>query len=221
MESYHFNWNVIWRDWDALLGGLALGLEVAVYSLAIGMIIGQSCAFMMTAKSRLLRVPSRVYVTFLRNQPPLLLLFFAYFVLPRMGIRLGREESVILTLGLYAGAQLAEVFRGALVNIPRGIAEAGKSIGLTTFRVNLLVILPIMFRNALPALGNTFISLFKDTSLAAGIALAELTWQTRRISTETFAVMESWITACVLYVVTCTAISYALSYLENKLRIPR
>lgn len=221
MGGYHFNWSVIWRDWDALLGGLALGLEVAAYALAIGMTVGQITAFMMTSKSRLWRIPARVYVTFLRNQPPLLLLFFAYFVLPRMGIRLGREESVILTLGLYAGSQLAEVFRGALVNIPRGISEAGKSVGLTTLRVNLIVILPIMFRNALPALSNTFISLYKDTSLAAGIALAELTWQTRRISTETFAVMESWITACVLYVVTCTAIAYLLGRVERRLRIPQ
>lgn len=220
MEGYNFNWDVIWRNSDELLDGLLLGLQVAVYALAIGMIVGMTAAFMMVARRAYFRIPGRLYVTFLRNQPPILLIFFAYFVMPRLGIRLDRFDSVVLTLGLYGGAQMAEVFRGALVNIPRGIYEAGRAIGLTDLRVNLIVIVPIMVRNALPALSNTFLSLFKDTSLAAGIALAELTWQARRISTETFAVMETWITACIVYVAVCTIISYALTSLERKLRIP-
>ena len=127
---------------------------------------------------------------------------------------------MILALGLYAGAQLTEVFRASLSNVDKGIREAGLAIGLTPFRTNYLVVLPVMFRNAIPALGNSFISLFKDTSLAAGIAVAELTWQARKISTDTFAVLESWIAACVIYVITCMIIAQLLLALERRLKIP-
>ena len=220
MSSYHFNWQVIFENADGLLFGLWLGLKIAIISIAIGLIIGQVAAFSTMSRHRWLRVLVRAYVVFLRNQPPLLLLFFAYFVLPRMGITLGREESVIAALGLYAGAQLTEVFRAALANIPKGIREAGLSIGLTPLKTNIFVVMPVMFRNAIPALGNSFISLFKDTSLAAGIAVAELTWQSRKISTDTFAVLESWIAACILYVITCMLIAQLLLMLERRLRIP-
>jgi His/Glu/Gln/Arg/opine family amino acid ABC transporter permease subunit len=218
--NYHFNWQVIIEDWDRLLWGLVLGLQIATGAIAIGLVIGLFFAFASKSRHFWIRALVKTYVTFLRNQPPLLLLFFAYFVLPRMGIRIDREESVILALGLYAGAQLTEVFRASLSNVDKGIREAGLAIGLTPFRTNYLVVLPVMFRNAIPALGNSFISLFKDTSLAAGIAVAELTWQARKISTDTFAVLESWIAACVIYVITCMIIAQLLLALERRLKIP-
>ncbi|MCY4006169.1 MAG: amino acid ABC transporter permease [Rhodobacteraceae bacterium] len=203
-----------------MLIGLGLGLHIALSSLAIGLVIGLFAAFATVSRRLWLRTLVRVYVAFLRNQPPLLLIFFVFFVLPRIGIRFGREESVIAALGLYAGAQITEVFRAALTNIPKGISEAGLAIGLTPSRTNVFVILPVMFRNAVPALGNTFISIFKDTSLAAGIAVTELTWQSRKISTDSFAVLESWIAACLLYVAACLLIAQFLLFIERHLRIP-
>jgi len=218
--DYHFNWTVILENWDHLLIGLGLGLQIALISILIGLIIGLSAAFATESKRKWLRILVRAYVTFLRNQPPLLLIFFVFFVLPRIGIRFGREESVIAALGLYAGAQLTEVFRASLASLPKGISEAGLAIGLTPLRTNTIIVLPLMFRNAIPALGNSFISIFKDTSLAAGIAVTELTWQSRKISTDTFAVLESWIAACVLYVAACVIIAQILLFLERKVRIP-
>ena len=94
----------------------------------------------------------------------------AYFALPELGIRLGKLESFVVSLALYAGAYLTEVFRASLIGIPAGLTDAGLSIGLTRLQVARLIRLPIMLRNALPALGSTFISLFKDTSIAAAIA---------------------------------------------------
>lgn len=218
--NYHFNWQVIIDDWDKLAWGLALGLQIAAGAILIGLVIGLVLAFASRARAFWIRAAVRIYVTFLRNQPPLLLLFFAYFVLPRMGIRIDRIESVVLALGLYAGAQLTEVFRASLANVPDGIREAGLAVGLTPIGTNVNVVLPVMFRNAIPALGNSFISLFKDTSLAAGIAVAELTWQARKISTDSFAVLESWIAACVIYVVACLVIAQLLLALERWLKIP-
>jgi polar amino acid transport system permease protein len=114
------------------------------------------------------------------------------------------------------GAHLTEVFRAGLAGVPKGVMDAGRAIGLTGFQLALYVISPIMWRNCLPALGTTFISLFKDTSLAAVIAIPELTYQARKLNTETFRVAEAWATASVLYLATCLLIAAGLRQLERR-----
>ncbi len=126
------------------------------------------------------------YVTVIRNTPLLVLILFAFFALPQLRASASaRSRSFILTLSIYAGAYLTEVFRGALLALPRGLREAGLAIGLTEWQTKVWIIIPVMLRNALPALGNNFISLFKDTSLAAAIAVPELTFYARQINVNT------------------------------------
>ena len=214
--SYSFNFGVIWANVDSFLLGLALGLALAFASIAIGTVLGLVCAFASLAKGRLLRTVVRAYVTFVRNLPLLVIVLFAYFALPRLGLRLGKNESFIASLSLYAGAYLTEVFRAGLAGVPRGVVDAGLAIGLTRARVSLYVVLPIMLRNSLPALGTTFISLFKDTSLAATIAVQELTFVARKINVETFRVAEAWLAASVLYISTCLLLAAGLRRLERR-----
>jgi polar amino acid transport system permease protein len=97
--------------------------------------------------------------------------------------------------------------------------DAGRAIGLRQLQIARLVIFPILLRNSLPALGSTFISLFKDTSIAAAIAVPELTFEARKINVETFRVIETWLVATALYVVTCSLIAAGLRRLER--RFPR
>jgi polar amino acid transport system permease protein len=87
--------------------------------------------------------------------------------------------------------------------------------------VRIWVVLPVMLRNALPALGSTFISLFKDTSLAAAIAVPELTFYARKINNESFRVIETWLVTSLLYVATCVLLAAMLRALERRLTIPR
>ena len=174
--GYYFNFGVIQANLDKFLGGLALGLALALAAILLGTVIGLACAFATMAKSRL---PSRVvavYVSAFRNTPLLVIVLFVYFALPRLGVTFGKHESFILSLAVYAGAYLTEVFRAGLAGVPRGVIDAGRAIGLTGLQLALFVVSPIMLRNSLPALGTTFISLFKDTSLAAVIAVPELTY---------------------------------------------
>ena len=161
------------------------------------------------------------YATAIRNTPLLVLILFAYFVLPRFGFRIGKIESFILTLSIYAGAYLTEVFRGALLALPRGLREAGLAIGLTEWQTKVWIIIPIMLRNAFAALGNNFISLFKDTSLAAAIAVPELTFYARQINVNTFRVIETWLVASLMYVAACYLIAAGLRFLERRLAVPR
>jgi polar amino acid transport system permease protein len=214
--SYSFNFGVIWANLDTFLLGLALGLALAFASIAIGTVLGLVCAFASLAKGRLLRTVVAAYVTFVRNLPLLVIVLFAYFALPRLGLRLGKNESFIASLSLYAGAYLTEVFRAGLAGVPRGVIDAGLAIGLTRARVSLYVVLPIMLRNSLPALGTTFISLFKDTSLAATIAVQELTFVARKINVETFRVAEAWLAASFLYISTCLLLAAGLRRLERR-----
>jgi His/Glu/Gln/Arg/opine family amino acid ABC transporter permease subunit len=214
--GYTFQFGVIEANFSKFLEGLALGLGLALAAILIGTLIGLACAFATLAKPRWPAKLVNVYVSAFRNTPLLVIVLFAYFALPQAGIRLGKYESFILSLAIYAGAYLTEVFRAGLSGVPRGVVDAGRAIGLTGFQVALYVISPIMLRNSLPALGTTFISLFKDTSIAAVIAVPELTYQARKLNTETFRVAEAWATATVLYLGTCLLIAAGLRRLESR-----
>jgi len=156
----------------------------------------------------------RLYVGFIRNMPILVLALFAYFALPQFGIRFSNITTFAAVLAIYAGAYLTESFRAAMITVPHGVLDAARSIGLTGTGMALHVVLPIALRNALPSIGNNFISLFKDTSIAAVIAVPELTFQARKINNESFRVIEVWLAASFLYVATCALIAIALRRLE-------
>ncbi|PHR86966.1 MAG: amino acid ABC transporter permease [Blastopirellula sp.] len=219
--DYNFNFAAVWRDFDLLLVGLWLGFVLAVISIAIGCLIGLLVAFGMLSKNKAIRWTSASYVSAIRNTPILVLILFTYFALPQLGIRLGKIESFIATLSIYSGAYLTEVFRAGLVSLPTGLREAGLSIGLTEFRTKLYLTIPVMFRNVLPSLSNNFISLFKDTSLAAAIAVPELTFYARKINVESFRVIETWMVVSMLYVAACYIIAAVLRQVETRLAIPR
>ena len=220
--TYQFNFDPIFRSFDKMLGGLWLGLWLAAVSLAIGCVIGLLVAYGRQSRLAPLRWVLWLYVEMIRNCPILLLIFFVYFGLPELGIFfLDKIDSFILTLSIYAGAYLSEVFRSGLSSIPVRYTEAAKAIGLRPWQRQRYVVLPVMFRITLPALANNLISLFKDTSLAAAIAIPELTFITRQINANTYRVMESWLTASVLYLVTCYAIAWLLRRVERRYAVIR
>lgn len=219
--GYTLNFDAVWRSLELLLQGLALSLVLAIVAILIGAVLGLALAFALKSKAWWLNRPATVYVTIVRNLPILVLVLFSYFALPQMGIALGKIESFVATLAIYATAYLAEVFRAGLQTIPHGLSEAGLAIGLTRGQIRRSIIIPLMLRNALPSLSSTLISLFKDTSLAAAISVPELTFEARKINVETFRVIETWIVASLLYVATCSVIAAMLRIVERRLAIPR
>jgi polar amino acid transport system permease protein len=226
---FGLNWDLIWRNREEFLWGLALGLQMAAIGLAIGCVIGLLVAFARTSRRRWLSLPAAVFVEFVRNLPLLLILFFLYFGLPMWAnsalprdvaniLTLDGENTVIVGLAIYGGAYLAEIFRAGILSVGRAYVEAGRSLGLGGVQIARYVTLPIMFRTVLPSLGNTFISLFKDTSLAMAIAVPELTFVTRKFVTDTFQFIQAWTVAAVLYIVTTYAIAAVLRFLERRIR---
>jgi polar amino acid transport system permease protein len=217
--GYALDFAAVLRGLDQLLWGLALGLIMGLAGLAVGSAIGIVAALAFVFGPSPLRVIVRLYVGLIRNVPILVLALFAFFALPQYGIRFSNITTFAAVLAVYAGAYLTESFRAAMITVPQGIVDAGRSIGLTGGGIALWIVLPIALRNALPSVGNNFISLFKDTSIAAVIAVPELTFQARKINNESFRVIEVWLTASLLYVGTCALIALTLRRLET--RFPR
>lgn len=186
-------------------------------SLFCGSIIGLLGALARTSRSATVRVPFTVYVAFMRNIPLLLIINFTYFGLPYLGIRfLDNTASVIIALTLSAGAYLTEVFRAGIGSIPIAYIDAGKAIGLTSIQRLRYINMPVMFRIVLPSLSNNFISLFKDTSLAAAIGVPELTYAAVKVNLDYFRVIEAWTTTTAMYVISCYGIGLLLRILERR-----
>ena len=122
--GYTLNFAVVWRNFGLLLSGLGLSLVLALVSIALGVVIGLVTAFVLNGKGSVWRGAAVAYVAAIRNTPILILILFTYFALPQLGVRFDKIQSFVFTLSLYAGAYLAEVFRGALNGVPKGLREA-------------------------------------------------------------------------------------------------
>jgi polar amino acid transport system permease protein len=219
---YHFDWGPVFRNFDVLVMGLLLGMGIALLSLGVGSVLGLISAFARVYGPRPARLAVTAYVEFVRNIPLLLIIYFVYFGLPLIGIRLlDNLWSFVFALALYSGAYLTEVFRSGIEAIARGYIEAGKSIGLTRLQVARFVTIPLMFRIVLPSFGNTFISLFKDTSLASAISVHELTYGAITINVNTWRTIEVYTVVGLMYLVTCYAIAGLLRLLERRFSVVR
>lgn len=220
--GYDLNFNLIWRNFDRLWGGLLLSLELAVVAIAIGIAIGLVLAIWYVSAGRLGRLVIASYVEFIRNVPLILLVYLVFYGLPQVvDIAYDAKTSFVATLAVYSGAYLVEVFRSGLDAVPRGQLDAGCAIGLTPWQRLIHVRLPTMIRITLPALSNTFISLFKDTSVASVIAVPELTYGAQWINFNTFRIVEVYLVVTAMYLATGYTLLFGLRQVERRFRVSR
>lgn len=220
--AYHLSFGYIWTHFDRLTWGLLLSLELAFVSILIGMGIGLGLALVHTGSGRTVRAVVAGYVEFIRNVPLLLLVYLVFYGVPSVGgFMYDATTSFIITLAIYSGAYMVEVFRAGLAAVPRGLIDAGKAIGLNAWQRLAWVRLPTMFRIVLPSLSNAFVSLFKDTSLASVIAVPELTYGAQWIKTNSFRVIEVWIIVTPMYLITGYLLLFGLRQMERRFAIHR
>jgi len=220
--GYELNFNLIWRNFDRLWHGLILSLELAVVAIGIGIVIGLVLAVWYVSAGRIVRAIIAAYVEFIRNVPLILLVYLVFYGVPQVvDLRYGATTSFIVTLAVYSGAYLVEVFRAGLEAVPAGQIDAGRALGLTPWQRLIYVRLPAMARIALPALSNTFISLFKDTSIASVIAVPELTYAAQWINFNTFRIVEVYLVVTAMYLVTGYVLLYLLRLAERRFRVGR
>ncbi len=220
MTDYHFNFSYIWKHFDRLINGLLLSLELALISIVIGAIIGLMLAIIYIDFGRKYKLFIGIYVELIRNSPLLLLIYLVFYGIPSIGgFEYSSTTSFVITLSIYASAYLIEVFRSGLSAIEQGLIDAAKAIGLNYLQRLIYVRIPTMFRIVLPSMSNTYISLFKDTSLASVIAVPELMYGAQWINFNTFRVIEVYAVITPMYLGVGFVILVLLRQLEKKYRV--
>jgi polar amino acid transport system permease protein len=215
---YRLDWSVVWRNSALLTDGLAVTLELSVVALLVSVLIGIAGAYARLSPYRPVSSAAGAYVEFVRNIPLLLIMFFIYFGLPAFHLTLTERLSAVLALSLYSGAYMTEIFRAGILAVAAGQVEAGKALGLTGFQISRAVVLPQAFRVVLPSLGNQFISLIKDSSLAVAISVRELTYAAVRINDISWRIFEVYSVIAGMYLVVTYSVAVGLRVLENTLR---
>ncbi|HMA51253.1 MAG TPA: cystine ABC transporter permease [Magnetospirillaceae bacterium] len=199
-----------------LLKGAGYTVELSLGGMFFGLSFGFVIALMRLSKRKLLRGVARTYVSFIRGTPLLVQLFVIYYGLAQFGLRLDPIPSALIGLSLNVAGYTGEILRAAIASIDKGQWEAARALGLSWSQTMRLVIVPQAARVALPPLGNSFIALIKDTSLAATIQVPELFRQAQLITARTFQIFTMYFTAAVLYWIISTALSWAQERLERR-----
>lgn len=213
--------------WKLYLRGLLATLELTVIALVIGIILGVVVAVIRTshAQQRLghrnlllgfVNGLCKVYTTVIRGTPMMVQLLIWGFVI----FKTSRNHTMVgaLGLGINSGAYVAEIVRGGLMSVDIGQSEAGRSLGLGYLDTMRFIVIPQAFKNILPSLGNEFITLLKDTSLASAIGGAELVYYAQAVGGKTYDYMFPLFGIAVIYLVMVMIFSWLQGRLERRLR---
>jgi len=199
--GYQLDPSVVIKHLPLFLKGVFLTVEISFFAIVIGLSIGIVAAVARTSRFKILNLISAIYVEVFRNTPLLIQIFIIFFGLPGIGIKLSPYISGLTALVLYVGAYNTEVIRSGLEAVPRGQMEAAKSLGLTGVQAFLYIILPQTVRISLPALGNNWVSLVKNSSLVSVIGMVELTWVALDLNALTFRSFELFGAATIFYLI--------------------
>lgn len=208
--------------WKYLTNGLKTTLTVTVFAVLIGIALGFLVAVVRstydkTKKLKVLNALCKLYLTVIRGTPVVVQLLIIYFVIFG-SVKIDKTFVAILAFGLNSGAYVAEIIRSGIMSIDNGQFEAGRSLGFNYAQTMIYIVLPQAFKNVLPALGNEFIVLLKETSVAGYIALEDLTKGGDIIRSRTYDAFMPLIAVALIYLVMVLAFSKLLSILERRLR---
>ena len=216
MKAYEFHLAEVWKALPYLTEGAALTIGISFLAMLAGLVIGLALALASHARWGFVRWLVTAYVEVFRNTPLLIQIFFIYFGLPLVFMRLPSFASGLLALTLYGAAYNCEVFRAGLEAVPHGQHEAARSTGLTAWQEARYVIVPQALRISFPALGNNLVSLVKNSSLVSVIGMVELMFVANDISFNNFRSFEVYGAAVVYYMVIVLGLSRLLSVMERR-----
>ena len=207
--------------WMLLLRGLFVTLKITFFAVILGFVLGFSVAIVRnvyenTKKLKILNFICNVYLTVIRGTPVVVQLLIIYFVI-FSSIRIDKSIAAILAFGINSGAYQAEIFRSGINSIPKGQMEAGRSLGFSYAQTMVNIIMPQAIKNVLPTLGNEFIVLMKETSVAGYIALEDLTKAGDIIRSRTYSAMMPFLAVALLYLIMVMFFTYLLKLFERRL----
>ena len=224
LESFWSDFSLCFLEkgrWEYLLNGLGVTLEVALAAIVLGLAIGFLVANVRAANNRygyfpILNVICKIYLTVIRGTPMVVQLLITYYIILRSVD--SKILIAILAFGINSGAYQAEILRAGMESIDIGQMEAGRALGLSFGRTMWEIIIPQALRNVLPALGNEFIVLMKDTSIVGYIALSDLAKGGDIIRSQTYSVYLPYLTVAAIYLVLVMTFTWMLGKLEAHLK---
>jgi cystine transport system permease protein len=210
----------IWIDSfpKILLPGLVYTIPLTLISFAIGLVIAIVTAIVNVRHVPVASQIVRFYVWIFRGTPQLVQLYIIFFGLPSVGLTIPAIPSAIVAFSLNVGAYASETVRAAIEAVPQGQKEACMSCGMTTVQSYWHVIMPQALKISVPPLFNTFISLVKDTSLAANITVAEMFMVTQRIAAITYEPLALYIEVAIIYLIFCTVLTKLQKAIEKRMK---
>ncbi|MGM8363872.1 amino acid ABC transporter permease [Virgibacillus sp. W0181] len=222
MDFHGFNFGGLFdvelalRSLPFVLGGLPMTLIVSFSGMLLGLVLGLFLALARGSSTLALRIPARMYISFMRGTPMLVFLFILYFGLPIVGIEFSALVAASLGFGLNSAAYIAEINRSALNSVDKGQWESAKALNLSYWLTMRKVILPQATRIAVPPLTNVFMDIIKATSLAAVITVPELFQKAQIVAGREFDSMTLYILVALIYWPVCTIISFLQDWLEAR-----
>ncbi|MDN7184005.1 amino acid ABC transporter permease [Caballeronia sp. SEWSISQ10-4 2] len=200
-----------------LLKGAVVTIEITFCSFILSTLLGLLLALMRVSSNKLASHSAATFINVIRGLPIIVQLFYIYFVLPDLGVRLSAFQAGFIGLGIAYSVYQAENFRAGIQAIDHGQIEAAQSIGMRGGLIMRRVVLPQAFKIALPPYGNTLVMMLKDSSLASTITVAEMTRAGQLIASSTFQNMTVFTLVALLYLGLSLPLVYGLRRLERRL----
>ncbi|QUH19564.1 amino acid ABC transporter permease [Alkaliphilus sp. B6464] len=223
------NFSFLPKYYTFFINGAKNTVLLAFFTVALGVVFGVFLALMRISKNKVLNFISTAYVEVIRGTPLLVQIFIIYYGLPAIGINfpsvafLGStgEEFVagIIALSINSGAYVAEIIRSGIQSVDNGQMEAARSLGMSYSMSMRHIIIPQAFKNILPALGNEFIVIIKESSIVSVIGINELMYNANTVRGNTFIPLEPLIVAAGIYFVLTFTLSKLLGIVERRMKV--
>ena len=203
--------------WQWFVSGLGYTLLISLFSVLLGLVIGILMALMRLSKSKILRAVSGIYIDIIRGTPTMVQLLIIYFVI-FANVHIDKWVVGFIAFGINSGAYIAEIVRGGILAVNIGQTEAGRSLGMTHKQTMASIVMPQAMKNILPALGNEFVVLIKETAVIGMIANIDLVGAARKVQSLTYDYLIPLLSIAVIYYVVIKIISTLLSKVEKGMR---
>lgn len=197
--QYDFNFAPVFESFDLLLHGAWLTIQLSFGAMVIGLVVSVICAWGKTAGPAPFRWLVDAYVEIIRNTPFLVQIFFIFFGLPALGLRLSPNSAALLALVVNVGAYATEIIRAGIESIQKGQIEAGIALGLKRYQIFRYIIMKPALRTIYPALTSQFIYLMLTSSVVSVISADDLTAAGNTIQSRTFAAFEVYLIITAMY----------------------
>ncbi len=213
--------------WKYFTNGLGTTYTVSFFAVILGVLIGVLIAVVRSSADKMDRPPlvirilnfiCKIYLTVIRGTPAMIQLLIMYYIIFG-SVDVSKRVVAILTFGINSGAYVAEIVRSGIMSVDQGQFEAGRSLGLSYIQTMWHIIIPQAFKNVLPALGNEFITLLKETSICGYIALTDVTHGANTVRSQTYEPYMPLFGAALIYLISVSILSALISRMERRLRV--